>query len=317
MFFWLTAMLLAVSTVAAEEDTRPDNSSTASSPAAVKRAVPETVELLDGADSAEDALTAFVAASKAADDQAALLMVDPPIRRLLYPEIVIEKTTMDSTVMELAMFGEDKNAIGGILFHCAQRELINIQSIEVIHKSAVDADRIIFTILSTGPSYHNDGDMRIVQDFLAIRRSEKWYVFIPLGIMKHLFRMNTDAANGGVELLDVRRGTDEKPNRRNADFEMVFSVPFEKVHAELVRASESAEIAESMVLADRLDRLRNSIVNRAKRNEYTTRTTLSAAFQQISPLIRDVRDRQETALHSALLNLSNASSKESPNPANH
>ena len=110
MFFWLTVMLLAVAQAAADEKPPADDGSTASSPAADKPVAPETVELLDGADSAEGALTAFVAASKAADDQAALLMVDPPIRRLLLPEIAIEKFAMDSVLIEHALFGEEKNA---------------------------------------------------------------------------------------------------------------------------------------------------------------------------------------------------------------
>ena len=169
MFFWLIAVLLAAAPVAADETTKADEGSAASEPAADKPALPETVDLLDGADSAEGALTAFVAASKAADDVAALLMVDPPIRKLLIPEIAIEKFAMDSVLIEHALFGEEKNAVGGNLFYCAQRELINIQSIGIIDTSAVDAARIIFTILSTGPSYHDDGDMRILQELMAIR----------------------------------------------------------------------------------------------------------------------------------------------------
>ena len=111
MFFWLIAMLLAVAPAAADEKTTADDGSTALSQVVEKSAVPETVELLDGADSAEGAVTVFVAASKAADDQAALLMVDPPIRRLLIPEIAIEKFAMDSVLIERAIFGEEKNAV--------------------------------------------------------------------------------------------------------------------------------------------------------------------------------------------------------------
>ena len=315
MLFWLIAMLLAVAPAAADEQTTADDGSAASSPVAHELALPETVELRDGADSAEGAVTVFVAASKAADDQAALLMVDPPIRRLLLPEIAIEKFAMDSVLIEHALFGEEKNAVGGILFYCAQRELINIQSIEIIDTSAVDADRIIFTILSTGPSYHDDGDMRIVQDLMAIRRAEKWYVFKLFGVMTNEFRENTGAANGAVALLYVKRGTEEMPNRRNADFELEFSVPLKKVHAELVRTSESMDIAESIVLADRLDRLRYSIVNRAKRGEYRTREAIKAAFRQSDPMVDEILKRQTAALQSALLNLVKVNSSESPNPA--
>lgn len=152
---------------------------------------------------------------------------------------------------------------------------------------------------------------------MAIRRDEKWYVFKLFGVMTDQFRENTDAANDAVQLLHVKRGTEEMPNRRNADFELEFSVPFEKVHAELVRASESADIAESIVLADRLDRLRNSIVNCAKRGEYTTRAAVNAAFQQSRrPMVDDILKRQTAALQSALLNLVEVNSSESPNPAN-
>ena len=134
--------------------------------------------------------------------------------------------------------------------------------------------------------------------------------------MTNRFRENTDVANGAVALLHVKRGTEEMPNRRNADFEVEFSVPVEKVHAELVRTSESSDIAESIVLDDRLDRLRNSIVNRAKRGEYATRAAVNAAFQQSRPMVNDMLKRQTAALQSALLNLVKVNSSESPNPAN-
>ena len=45
--------------------------------------------------------------------QVAALMVEPPIRKLLLPEIAIEKFAMDSTLTEYAMFGEDKNELFG------------------------------------------------------------------------------------------------------------------------------------------------------------------------------------------------------------
>lgn len=312
--FWLITLLLAAAPMAADEKKTAAEGRADVSPAVDKPDAPEVVELLDGADSAESALAAFVAASKAADDQAALLMVDPPIRRLLIPEIAIEKFAMDSTLTEYAIFGEDKKETGGILFYCAQRDLINIRTIEIINTSPIDADRRIFTIVSTGPSYHADGDMRIVQEIMAIRRSEKWYVFRLFGAMTNLFRESTNTPHGAVELLHVKRGTEESPNRRNADFELKFSVPFEKLHTELVRTSESVDIAECIVLADRIDRLRNSIVNRARRGEYRTRESLRDAFRQSRPLVDDILKRQASALQPALLNLANLNSTASLNP---
>ena len=316
MFFWLTAMLLAVAPVAADEKTRADDSSTASSPAADKPVVPETVELLDGADSAEGALTAFLAASKAADDQAALLMVDPPIRRLLIPEIAIEKFAMDSVLIEHALFGEEKNAVGGILFCYAQRDLINIQGAKIINTRNIDDDRVIFTIDSTALSYDHDGTNRTVEEIMAIRRLGKWHVFKPFGIMTMAF---LNVASYQIEtgpLLKEKRGTTESPNRLNADFELQFAVPFESVHAELVRCSESPETAECILLANRLERLKDSIVNRAKRGNYKTREDLKHAFGQADSFAEEIVTKQAEAFQPLLKNLTKKHLIKSENPAN-
>jgi len=80
--------------------------------------------------------------------------------------------------------------------------------------------------------------------------------------------------------------------------------------------SSMDDIAESIVLADRLDRLRNSIVNRAKRGEYTPRAAVNAAFQQSRPMVDAMLKRQTAALQSALLNLAKVNSSESPKSAN-
>ena len=315
MFFWLTVMLLAVSPVAADEKTKADDGSTASSPAAENSAVPETVELLDGADSAEDALTAFVAASRAADDQAALLMVDPPIRKILIPEIAVERLAMDSVLTEYALFGENKNDIGGMLFYHAQRALINIQSVRILNTRIVDEDRVVFTVVSTSLGYDDEGTNSLVEEIMAIRRLGKWHVFKLFGVMTVMFLEGSLDEEDVGPLLREKRVPRELPPGLSADGEAEFVVPIELVHAEFVRSADSPETAAGQIMANRLERLQNSINNRAKRGEYKTRGDLKRAFDQADLLTKEILTKHLEAIRHTSKKLAKEHFIKSPNPA--
>lgn len=316
MYFWLIAMLLAAAPAAADEKKKADDGNAASTPAVDKPAVPETVELLDGADSAEDALTAFVAASKAADDQAALLMVDPPIRKILIPEIAVERLAMDSVLTEYALFGENKNEIGGMLFFHAQRALINIQSVRIINTRIVDDDRVVFTVVSTSLGYDGEGTSSLVEEIMAIRRLGKWHVFKLFGVMTMMFLEGSLDEEDVGPLLREKQAPRELLPGLSADGEVEFVVPIELVHAEFVRSSESPETAAGQILANRLERLQNSINNRAKRGEYKTRGDLKTAFDQADSLTKEILTKHLEAIRHASKKLAKENLIKSENPAN-
>lgn len=199
-------------------------------------------------------------------------MVDPPIQKLLIPEIVIERSAIDSMIIDQAFFGEDKQRVSGILFHFAWRDLINLKSAEILETRIVDENRVVFTVYSTEWSYHDDGDTTTVQDILAVRRSEKWYVVRLFGMLTHYFRGN-DAESDKTKrpLLQSKNGAAGVPNRRNADYQLQFNLPIEFIHAELVECSKSKQMTECLALASQLQRHFKSVENQAKRGRIKSR----------------------------------------------
>ncbi|PHQ34289.1 hypothetical protein CEE69_16020 [Rhodopirellula bahusiensis] len=241
------------------------------------------VELLDGADSAEAALKAMVAASNAGDDQAAMLLVDPAIRPLLLPSIAIERYAIDSYFLETRAFGEDKKFRGGQLFHFTLRDLVRIRSIKQLEKRLVDDKRVVFTVLTTEKSYHEEKHIHNVRSFLAIQRSDRWYLFRPFGELTNLL-CGIDPwqdTNEPVKLLQVHQSDDEHSNRKNADYELEYRLPIELIHEHLVEAASAPEIKGANQLASRLQRHYDSIVNRAKRGDYQSRRELKDAMDPI------------------------------------
>lgn len=252
----------------------------------------EVVDLIDGADSAEAAIATFVAASRVADDTAALLMIDPPIRRLLIPDIALERVAVDSVFLEHAMFGEDKNDFGGILFHFSLRDLVRVQSIRILETHTIDSNRVVFTVLTTEQSYHEDANIHNVRQFLTIRRSGKWYVFRPIGTLMICLRepsfMLQDEEAGStavsvdefapVSLLRRFTGLTETPIREDADFEVKYFLPIETIHEHLVQAAQNPHIEKCEKFADQTRRYFSTVVNRAKRGEYKSRAELDVAL---------------------------------------
>ncbi|MCR9206720.1 MAG: hypothetical protein NXI28_00720 [bacterium] len=243
----------------------------------------DVVELLDGAESAEAALNAMIAASNAGDDQAAMLLVDPAIRPLLLPSIAIERYAIDSLFFKTGAFGEDNEFRGGQLFHFTLRDLVRIRSIKQLEKRLVDDKRVVFTVLTTEKSYHEEKHIHNVRSFLAIQRSDRWYLFRPFGELTNLL-CGIDPwqdTNEPVKLLQVHQSDDEHSNRKNADYELEYRLPIELIHEHLVEAASAPEIKGANQLASRLQCHYDSIVNRAKRGDYQNRSELKDAMDPI------------------------------------
>lgn len=289
-----------------EQETRPLKQAKSTTPAETAKAQPEDntalpviADLLDGAQSAEAALAAYVSASNAGDAEAALLMVDPPIRRLLMLEMAIERFAIRSSILERGLFGKREFEVGGMLFHCAGRELVRVRSIKQLNTRHVDNDRVVFTVLTTARSYHEDKDMHNVIQVLTVQRSGKWYVFRPFGLLTLALR----EPNGQSPVLRVKRGSEQQPNRENADFEIEYLVPIEVIHEHLVRAANDPEIEQSLQLAQKLDRYYASVVNRAIREDYTSRRELLTALDLAHNWIHELSDKGSDTLMSTISEL--------------
>ncbi len=238
------------------------------------------VELLDGASSAEAALNAMVAASNAGDDQAVMLMVDPAIRSLFRPEIVLERYAIHSSILERGLFGKRKFEVGSMLFWFTLRDMVRIRSIKLLETRIVDDKRVVFTVLTTEKSYHQDKHFQAVRHFLAIQRSDRWYVFRPFGLMLSLFagRMPEALRDKQLPVVRVHKPAAERKNREDAQFEVEYLLPIEVIHEYLVQAANDPKIKEYNQIADKLQRTYASIVNRAIRGDYRSRSELMAAM---------------------------------------
>ncbi|WP_339886607.1 hypothetical protein [Rhodopirellula europaea] len=243
----------------------------------------DVVELLDGADSAEAALKAMIAASNAGDDQAAMLLVDPAIRPLLLPGIAIERYAIDSFLLKTGSFGEDENYRGGLLFHFTLRDLVCIRSIKLLETRVVDDKRVVFTVLTTENINHEEEQTHNVRSFLAIQRSDRWYLFRSFGELTMLFAgsLVLQGTNEPVTFLKIHARCDDSENRENADNEFEYLLPIELIHEHLVEAATAPEIKEANQLARKSKRYYDNIVNRTKRGDYETRSELEDAMDPI------------------------------------
>lgn len=241
------------------------------------------VELLDGASSAKSALNAMVSASNAGDDQAVMLLIDPAIRPILRPNVAVERFAVDSSILERGLFGEKQFNVGGMLFWFTLRDLVRIRSVKLLSKRVVDDKRVVFTVLTTEKSYHEDEHIHTVRHFLAIQRSGRWYLFRPFGMLASLLEgtIPTVDPKEKVPLLRVHRSSDERTNREDAEYEVEYLLPIELIHEHLVQAANDPKIKEYNQIAEKLRRCYDSIVSRAKRGDYRSRSELNAA---IAPL---------------------------------
>ena len=259
---------------------------------------PVVVDLQDGAASPDAALAAYVAASDAGDDEAALLMVDPPTRRLFALEMAMERYAIHSTILERAIFGERQFEVGGMLFLSAGRDLVRVRSIKQLAKRVVDENRVVFTVLTTEKSYHDDGDIHNVREYLAIRRSGKWYIFRPFGLLSMVLR---EPGFAGVSedqppFLRVKRNSEETPNREDADFEVEYLVPLEVIHEHLVQLADDPGIEQCQQLAEKINRYFTSVGNRAIRDDYANRAELSKALAPVEDWFDELHDKWGDAL---------------------
>jgi hypothetical protein len=228
---------------------------------------PLVVDLHEGADTAREALDLFVRASQADDHAAALCLVDPPIRKILIPEIIVETAIVDVQILQRAIGGDDPSGIGAIAIAFARRSLINIRDILVLNTRDVDADHVVFDLLTTEHSYHDPSlQTHTLCQFLAIRRSGKWFVFFPFGMMFNGLRSESEEHSAIVVV--------NKPNEirhgKRIDFEIVNRVPIERIHEEFVRCTERP--AADKVLSDAygFERRSQAFWNRVKRGDYSS-----------------------------------------------
>ena len=265
----------------------------------------ELVELRDGAGSSLEAIKAFAEASRAVDDTAALMLVDPLIRPLLIPEIAIEEFAITRATMELALFGSDDSqpfgggprAFGGSPVAFARRDLQNVRAIKVLETRPIDADRVVYTVLTTEGSYHDETDNILIRQFLTVRRSERWYVFRLFGMLYVNLSMSFENDGSMLhQIVESKRSGEDQPLPHGADFELRYTVPIETIHAELVKAAKSTEARKNVERARNLDRFSRVVRHRAELRGFANRQAYRSAFDPGDDIAEEIFENSEQIL---------------------
>ncbi len=257
------------------------------------------IELKDGAESPKEALLAFVAASQAADDEAALLMIDPQIRTLLRPEMEVEDVILELRKVELFYAGDRPEKLFGalrvlspIVIAYASRDLANLNSAEILDSRTIDDSRVVFKTLTTQRSYHDDGTTRTVQEFLAIRSDRKWYVFRPIGMLIAYLRNDfgwSQTENGETlpGILQIERNI-PIADGKTADFVVSYRVSIESIHKELAAVAKSEAAVKNLRSAERLRRLMRVVELKARQGDFKNRKELQEAFKAVETSIDEL-----------------------------
>ncbi|MEZ6055277.1 MAG: hypothetical protein R3C01_01105 [Planctomycetaceae bacterium] len=265
--------------------------------------------LQDGTETAEEALHAFVTASRMGDVDASLLLIDPPIRKLLIPEIAIDAYLSDSLLAKLIELKNEKNKImlgrGAIPVAFAERDLIGEQKVKVLLKRQIDDDRIVFDVETISQSYHDEGTVRTAQQYLAVRRDGRWRLFRPFGMMLVYLRSEEVGQDDASESLDDELYDTSKDQAvlgalsilrkvdsdvEGVDYKIVYHVPLEKIHEAMVEMSAKPEVNENIEMARNVNRFVSNLKRRIARGDYTTDAEIMNAFDVgeevfVSPLI--------------------------------
>jgi hypothetical protein len=238
----------------------------------------------DGAETPELAIEQFFTAAIAANIEQALALIEPRVRPLIALETRLDHDAchekMFGVMLEKTFEGKPKMSIIGFSVIFAERDIVGIRKIEILRKRVLDPDRVIFRIKKTARSYHHEGDNKVEQDLMSIRRDNRWYLFFLLGHMNWVFR-DTGEAPETLEdtqnnserpkpILDVQN--DWKPNSGpdDTDFIEVLSVPIEEIHAELAKQAAAPAIQEcEKILRDR-QMLQRNLVSRLARDDFET-----------------------------------------------
>ena len=165
-------------------------------------------------------------------------------------------------------------------------------------------------MLTTEQSYHEDANIHIVRQFLTTRRTNKWYVFRPIGTLMICLRepsfMLQDEETGStavsvdefapVSLLRGFTGLTETPIREDADFEVKYLLPIETIHGHLLQAAQNPHIEKCEKLAEQMRRYFSTVVNRATRGEYKSRAELNVALDPMHRRIELLSEQWYVAL---------------------
>lgn len=266
----LALVLLTATVVAAQDESSQDDllSVVAEREGIDIRAIRAVVDPPEGAETPEKALENFSRAAVDGDVDAALKLIDPEVRPLIAMEV-----SMDHVVMNLKLLGtqdsqgEESKSVFQVFCFCplfAEREILMHKEFKVLEKRTIDADRVVFRVCRTGGKFSGESDFRVVDEVLAVRRTDRWYLFYVIGYLNSALEsgpfgnlptdLNSAASSDRSTVMSLHEETDSSAIPEGVDYEKVFHVSIQVIHKELIVAARHPAIKECQQIQRQVDR---------------------------------------------------------------
>ena len=232
------------------------------------RALRAVVDTPEGAETPEKAIEMYSQAATAGDVDAALKLIAPEVRPLIAMEVSIDHVAMSLELLDSLQKrkGEESESafqVFGFSLLFAEREILMHQDFKVLEKRIIDADRIVFRVCRTGRKVSGEGDCRMVDDVLAVRRADRWYLFYVIGYLNSAFESgplgniptdrNPAAASDRSTVMKLRAQTDSSAISEGVDYEKVFHVPIQGIHQELIVAASHPAIKDCQQIQEQVE----------------------------------------------------------------
>jgi hypothetical protein len=280
------------------------------------------VPLLEGAETPEKAVGAYMNASAAGDADAAFLMLDPQVRELFEPEIAVMETDLEADLLELIAFDNPNRKKVGFSFLFADRDLVRIESSRILKKLVVREDCVVFSARCEMRGYGGDGKAENVLQVLTIRRGNRWFVFRSIGFLTRMLMDGVLPEEDGdglsaEDLMENQRLTSilklepSKATRstERPGYEERYLVPIETVHAALVNVAKIPKIRAGVLRVRNAQRYLQSLRHRLKRGDITDRDEYLKAAKPVMELCEEVWEEHHEVMVSALGKLSHLRAK--------
>ena len=260
------------------------------------RALRAVVDPPEGAETPEKALENFSRAAVDGDVDAALQLIDPEIRPLIAMEVSIDHVVMNLKLLGILQEknGEESKSVFQVFYSCplfTEREILMHKEFRVLEKRTIDADRVVFRVCRTGGKFSGEGDCQVVDEVLAVRRTDRWYLFYVIGYLNSAFEsgpfgnlptdLNSAASSDRSTVMSLHDETESSAIPEGVDYEKVFHVPIQVIHKELIVAARHPAIKECQQIQRRVDRSLRNLQCQLMRGDFDNVDQWTAAKRSI------------------------------------
>ena len=294
----LALVLLTANVVAAQDENSQDDllSVVAEREGIDIRALRAVVDPPEGAETPEKALENFSRAAVDGDVDAALKLIDPEVRPLIAMEVSIDHVVMNLKLLGALQEkkGEESKSVFQVFCFCplfAERDILMHKEFKVLEKRTIDADRVVFRVCRTGGKFSGEGDCHVVDEVLAVRRTDRWYLFYVIGYLNSAFEsgpfgnlptdLKSAASSDRSTVMTLLDETDSSAIPEGVDYEKVFHVQIQVIHQEMIIAARHPAIKECQQIQGRVERSLRILQCRLMRGDVDNLDQRTAAKRSI------------------------------------